>query len=280
MGRMADARRRARSTPPAPPTEPAGSAPPAAAAAAAPDVPAPAAAQPPPAEAAGWLAQDEALVFPVESPAAPGARLQLPSSGLAEDILRSVELPATPAPDAPAPAEPAAGAARSHTLSFFGGSLREEQEAVEASEHLVTFLLADEEYGVDVKLVQEIIRVSAITPVPRAPEFIRGVINLRGRIIPVVDLRRKLGLGDVDESSRRARVVVVRLRDRLIGVLVDGASQVLKVPVSVVEAAPEEVLSISHTFIRGVAKLEKRLIILIALQDILVPELRAAGAEA
>lgn len=277
MGRMADARRRARSTPPAPPTEP--PAPPAAAAGAAPDVPAPPAAQPP-AEAAGWLAQDEALVFPVESPAAPGARLQLPSSGLAEDILRSVELPATPAPDAPAPAEPAAGAARSHTLSFFGGSLREEQEAVEASEHLVTFLLADEEYGVDVKLVQEIIRVSAITPVPRAPEFIRGVINLRGRIIPVVDLRRKLGLGDVDESSRRARVVVVRLRDRLIGVLVDGASQVLKVPVSVVEAAPEEVLSISHTFIRGVAKLEKRLIILIALQDILVPELRAAGAEA
>ena len=277
MGRMADARRRARSTPPVPPTEP--PAPPAAAAGAAPDVPAPPAAQPP-AEAAGWLAQDEALVFPVESPAAPGARLQLPSSGLAEDILRSVELPAAPAPDAPAPAEPAAGAARSHTLSFFGGSLREEQEAVEASEHLVTFLLADEEYGVDVKLVQEIIRVSAITPVPRAPEFIRGVINLRGRIIPVVDLRRKLGLGDVDESSRRARVVVVRLRDRLIGVLVDGASQVLKVPVSVVEAAPEEVLSISHTFIRGVAKLEKRLIILIALQDILVPELRAAGAEA
>lgn len=281
MGRMADARRRARSTPPAPPTEPlAPATEPPAPPAAAPDVPASPAAQPPPAEPAGWLAQDEALVFPVESAAAPGARLQLPSSGLAEDILRSVELPAAPVPEAPVPAEPAAGAARSHTLSFFGGSLREEQEAVEASEHLVTFLLADEEYGVDVKLVQEIIRVAAITPVPRAPEFIRGVINLRGRIIPVVDLRRKLGLGDVDESSRRARVVVVRLRDRLIGVLVDGASQVLKVPVSVVEAAPEEVLSISHTFIRGVAKLEKRLIILIALQDILVPELRAAGAEA
>ncbi len=110
----------------------------------------------------------------------------------------------------------------------------------------------------DVKLVQEIIRVAAITPVPRAPEFIKGVINLRGRIIPVVDLRRKLGLGDVDEASRRARVVVVRLRDRLIGVLVDGASQVLKVPVSVVEAAPEEVLSIEHTFIRGVAKLGEK----------------------
>ena len=144
----------------------------------------------------------------------------------------------------------------------------------------LTFFLGSEEYGVEILKVQEIIGRMPITPVPLTSRYIRGVINLRGRIIPVVDLRRKLGLGDVDESSRRARVVVVRLRDRLIGVLVDGASQVLKVPVSVVEAAPEEVLSISHTFIRGVAKLEKRLIILIALQDILVPELRAAGAEA
>jgi purine-binding chemotaxis protein CheW len=117
--------------------------------------------------------------------------------------------------------------------------------------------------------------------VPRAPEFIKGVINLRGRIIPVVDVKRKLGLGDVDESSRLARIVVVRLRDRLVGVLVDGASQVLRVPVSLIEAAPEEVVSISQSFIRGVAKLEKRLIILIALQDVLVPDLReAAGAGA
>jgi len=278
MGRMADARRRARGTPPAPLPEPA------AAPASAPAAQQGAAPTPPPAEPETWLARDEALVFPVEGAAAagPSARIQLPSSGLAEDILRGMDGPAAPEPAAlqAPPAEPSGGA-RSHTLSFFGGSMREEQEAVEASEHLVTFLLADEEYGVDVRLVQEIIRVSAITPVPRAPEFIKGVINLRGRIIPVVDLRRKLGLGDVDEGSRRSRVVVVRLRDRLIGVLVDGASQVLKVPVSVIEAAPEEVLSIAHTFIRGVAKLEKRLIILITLQEILVPELRAtAGVEA
>lgn len=290
MGRMADARRRARGTPPAPPPEPAVAPPsdvaPTPAAAVSrerpPAAPAPLT-EPPSAGPEAWLAQDEALVFPVENEAAasPGARILLPSSGLAEDILRAVDVPAAPAPEAPhQDASEPGSASRSHSLSFFGGSLREEQEAVEVSEHLVTFLLADEEYGVDVRLVQEIIRVAAITPVPRAPEFIKGVINLRGRIIPVVDLRRKLGLGDVDEASRRARIVVVRLRDRLIGVLVDGASQVLKVPVSVIEAAPEEVLSIAHTFIRGVAKLEKRLIILIALQEILVPELRAtAGVE-
>ena len=71
-----------------------------------------------------------------------------------------------------------------------------------------------------------------ITPVPRAPEFIKGVINLRGRIIPVVDLKRKLGLGEVDGRARQSRIVVVKVRERLIGLLVDGASQVLKVPVS------------------------------------------------
>jgi purine-binding chemotaxis protein CheW len=217
---------------------------------------------------------------------APLARpLELPSSGLAEDILgaleHSAELPPEPPPAPEAPAEAPAQPTRGRGLSFFGAPLREERQAVEATEHLVTFMLAEEEYGVDVRLVQEIIRVSSITPVPRAPEFIKGVINLRGRIIPVVDVKRKLGLGDVDEASRLARIVVVRLRDRLVGVLVDGASQVLRVPVSLIEAAPEEVVSISQSFIRGVAKLEKRLIILIALQDVLVPDLReAAGAGA
>ncbi|HEV7498674.1 MAG TPA: chemotaxis protein CheW, partial [Vicinamibacteria bacterium] len=75
--------------------------------------------------------------------------------------------------------------------------MREERKAAEATEHLATFFLGGEEYGVDVRLVQEIIRVSDITQVPRAPDFVKGVINLRGRIIPVVDLKRKLGLGEV-----------------------------------------------------------------------------------
>ena len=83
--------------------------------------------------------------------------------------------------------------------------MREERKAVEATEHLATFFLAGEEYGVDVRLVQEIIRVTEITPVPRAPEFIKGVINLRGRIIPVVDLKRKLGPGRGGRGRARSR---------------------------------------------------------------------------
>jgi purine-binding chemotaxis protein CheW len=116
-----------------------------------------------------------------------------------------------------------------------------------------------------------------ITPVPRAPESIKGVINLRGRIIPVVDLKRRLGLGEV-AATRLARVVVVKLRERLIGLLVDGASQVLKVPVSLIEAAPEEIVEIDANYIRGVAKLEKRLIILVDLPKILGVDLKDALA--
>jgi purine-binding chemotaxis protein CheW len=157
---------------------------------------------------------------------------------------------------------------RAQSVSFFSAPAREERAAAEATEHLATFLLDREEYGVDVRLVQEIRRLTEITPVPRAPAFIKGVINLRGRIIPVVDLKRKLALGEV-ASSRAARIMVVKIEGRLLGLLVDGASQVLKVLVSSIEPAPDEVLEKGGDYIRGVAKLDKRLIILVDLRRIL-----------
>ena len=198
--------------------------------------------------------------------------MSLPSSGLAEDILVRAEARTTsPAP--PTAASDAAPAARSHNVSFFAAPAREEKKAVEATEHLVTFYLEREEYGVDVRLVQEVIRLPEITQVPRAPESIKGVINLRGRIIPVVDLKKKLGLGEL-LASRQARIVVVKVRERLMGLLVDGASQVLRVPVSSIEPAPEEVVEIDANYIRGVAKLPARLIILLDLQKVLGFELK------
>ena len=163
----------------------------------------------------------------------------LPASGLAEDILAQLEggpLAAGAAPAAVgATALPASGLAeevlgREQTLSFFSAPAQQQRAAAEATEHLATFFLDREEYGVDVKQVQEIRRVTEITSVPRAPEFVRGVINLRGRILPVLDLRRRLGLGEVVVASRAPRIVVVRVKERLLGLLVDGASQVLKVP--------------------------------------------------
>ena len=226
------------------------------------------------------LSANEAVVFPEDAEGAVAGRLTLPSSGLASDILAmAAAVPLAPVPAAPSPApapveHPSAPApARSHNISFFGSQSREEKKAVEATEHLATFFLAGEEYGVDVRMVQEIIRVAEVTQVPRAPEFVKGVINLRGRIIPVIDLKRKLALGEV-ERSRQARIVVVKVRERLMGLLVDGASQVLKVPVSLIEAAPDEVVEIDASYIRGVAKLETRLIILVDLPKVLSAELR------
>jgi len=218
-----------------------------------------------------------------EGAGADAARIALPSSGLAADILALAASGALePAPAAAAPPverrapESEAAAAPAHNISLFG-AVREERKAVEATEHLATFFLSGEEYGVDVRLVQEIIRVSEITQVPRAPGFIKGVINLRGRVIPVLDLKRKLGLGEVAESARMSRIVVVKVKERLVGLLVDGASQVLKVPVASIEAAPEEVVEIDANYLRGVAKLEDRLIILMDLPKVLALELREGG---
>jgi purine-binding chemotaxis protein CheW len=218
------------------------------------------------------------MVFPADP--APGAKIQLPASGTAEEILARAEAQALE-PDMAAAAVASAVALSepqlAASISFFSAPAREERAAVEAAEHLATFFLDREEYGVDVRLVEGFRRVTQITPVPRAPAFIRGVINLRGRIIPVVDLKRKLGLGEV-KDSRAARIAVVKIQDRLIGMLVDGASQVLKVPVSSIEPAPDEVVEKGGDYIRGVAKLEKRLIILVDLHRILILDGRAAPA--
>jgi len=216
-----------------------------------------------------------------------GEKIVLPPSGLAEDILALPESaavePLDPAePGALLPAEPREpepeAPIRAQSASFFAAPAREERKIAEATEHLATFFLDAEEYGVDVRLVQEIIRPSEITQVPRSPGFVKGVINLRGRIVPVVDLKRKLGLGEVDPDARPSRIVVAKLKERLVGLLVDGANQVLKVPVTAIEAAPEEVVAIDANYIRGVAKLEKRLIILMDLHKVLFPELREGAA--
>jgi purine-binding chemotaxis protein CheW len=225
------------------------------------------------------------FVFPADAEPVDQRRapITLPPSGLAADILALAGAAAVPAalPSRPEPAPTivAEVAPRAHNISFFAAPVREERKAAEATEHLATFFLGREEYGVDVRLVQEIIRVAEITQVPRAPDFIKGVINLRGRIIPVVDLKKKLGLGEV-EIARPSRIVVVKIKERLIGLLVDGASQVLKVPVSTIEAAPDEVTEIDATAIRGVAKLPGRLIILMDLTKTLSLELKEQADEA
>lgn len=280
MGRMADARKRARRSGPA--AEPQPPPPPAPAAGAPPPTAPPEAPPPPELLESDPVFDDE----PSGDAAAPASGLKLPASGLAEDILAGLGGASAASAEraSEAPTLKASGLAeevlgRSESLSFFSAPAQRQRAAAEASEHLATFVLAREEYGVDVRQVQEIRRVTEITAVPRAPEFVRGVINLRGRILPVLDLRRRLGLGEV-VVGRASRIVVVHLKGRLLGLLVDGAQQVLKVPVSQVEPAPEEVVQKGGDYIRGVAKLTDRLIVLVDLERLLAHELAAASSVA
>lgn len=133
---------------------------------------------------------------------------------------------------------------------------------------LVSFKLGDEEFGIDILKVQEIIRLINITKVPNSPEFVEGVINLRGRVIPIIDLRIKLGM-EKKESSNLTRIIVVEINHTTIGFIVDEVSEVLRISTSITEAPPAIVSSVNSDFITSVGKLENRLIILLNLEKIL-----------
>jgi len=158
------------------------------------------------------------------------ANIHLPASGLAEDILENY---------------------------------KEEPKDF----HMVTFNLG-EEYGVPIGQVQEIVRVGGITMVPNSPSYMEGVINLRGRVLPVLNLRKRLGLSAI-EMSNASRIVVTEIGSKVIGLLVDAVSHVIKVPSGNVEPAPEEVLEIDTDYITGVGKLNDKMIILLDLEKLL-----------
>ncbi len=133
---------------------------------------------------------------------------------------------------------------------------------------LVVFDLASEYYGVDIGDVREIIRMQTITRVPGAPSFVEGLINLRGRVVPVVDLRKRLNL-KVTEQTKDSRVVVVDIAGQDVGVIVDGVTEVLRIPNSSVEPASDMVTGVDSDYLRGIAKLETKLIILLEMNKVL-----------
>lgn len=133
---------------------------------------------------------------------------------------------------------------------------------------LVTFRIGEEEFGVDIVAVKEIIRLMQITMVPRAPEFIEGVINLRGKVIPVVNMRKRFNKGQVTPDSS-TRIVVMELDQKIVGFLVDGVSEVLRIPETTVEDPPPVVAGIGSEYIRGIGKLDTRLLILLDLDHLL-----------
>ena len=136
---------------------------------------------------------------------------------------------------------------------------------------LVSFNLGDEEYGVDILRVQEINRMVHITRVPKAPEFVEGVINLRGKVIPIVDLRKRFGL-TAKPHDKNTRIIVVDIDGRTVGLIVDGVSEVLRFSMDTIEPPPPMVTGVEAEYIWGVGKLEDRLLILLDLSKVLAKE--------
>ncbi|HJA77889.1 chemotaxis protein CheW [uncultured Desulfovibrio sp.] len=136
---------------------------------------------------------------------------------------------------------------------------------------LVTFSIGEEEFGVNILKVQEIIRTMEITKVPRAPDFVEGVINLRGKVIPIIDLRRRFGLAPRGHD-KNTRIIVIEINNIIVGFVVDAVSEVLRIPASTVEPPPPVVAGVESDYVSGVGKLQDRLLIMLDLDRLLSSE--------
>jgi purine-binding chemotaxis protein CheW len=139
---------------------------------------------------------------------------------------------------------------------------------------VVSFHLGNEEYGVDIAQVQEIIRMVEITHVPRAPRFMEGVINLRGQLIPIIDLRTRFAMPRV-EQTKSTRIVVTEIGSKKVGIIVDSVSEVINIPIEQVEDAPDMIAGVGTEYIQGVGKVGERLIILLDLTMVITGEEKA-----
>ena len=139
---------------------------------------------------------------------------------------------------------------------------------MEKDYQVVGFRIGNETYGVRIGSVREIVRVPEITIVPNAPEAIEGVINLRGKIIPVMDLRKRFGSAGI-QPDKKNRILVVELENRLLGLIVSSASEVLKIPPSEIEPPGTVFAEGESSYVTGVGKLKGRLIILLDIARLL-----------
>jgi purine-binding chemotaxis protein CheW len=146
--------------------------------------------------------------------------------------------------------------------------MAENNSAAQEEKQLVVFDLAAEAYGVDINAVQGIIRMQTITKVPRTPDFVEGVINLRGEVIPVVDLRKRFGL-KVAEETKDSRIVVVYIGEQQVGMVVDAVTEVLRISADSIEPPSPVITSADSAYLMGIAKLEDRLITLLDLEQAL-----------
>lgn len=149
------------------------------------------------------------------------------------------------------------------------------QDQIMGSTQLVSFRLAKEEYGIEITKVQEIILLGEITSVPRTPDFIKGLINLRSTVIPVVDLRLRFGL-PAEDATDETRIMVVNLNGKTLGIIVDAVSEVLRVSQDQIVPPPSAIAGLGREYLTGLVKLDTRLLILLNIEKILSDDDTAA----
>jgi purine-binding chemotaxis protein CheW len=135
-------------------------------------------------------------------------------------------------------------------------------------EQVVVFELRGEAYAVQVSRIQEIIRLQPITPIPRAPDYVVGMTNLRGQVIPVIDLVKRFALGEA-QQTKATRIIVAELPNQMVGMMVDNVISVAQIPKSTIEPPPPVVLSVDSEFIQGLTQYRERLLILLNLDKVL-----------
>ncbi len=150
---------------------------------------------------------------------------------------------------------------------------RADQLEKEQLMQLVGFTIGKELFGVNILMVQEIIRAAPITAVPNSPDFVEGVINLRGNIIPVIELRKRLGFTTPEVSMEDSWILILDIEGRITGFIVDSVTEVLKIEESTIEPPPDIVVAgLESQYIRGVCEIDDRLLILLDFTRILLVE--------
>lgn len=152
-----------------------------------------------------------------------------------------------------------------------------EKEAREEVQ-LVAFILEGEEFAVDIQQVREVLKMTQVTPLPQSADFIEGVINLRGEVIPVVDLRKRFELS-AGERTDQTRIIIVEIEENEVGLIVDSVSEVLRIPEKNIQPPPATVAGTRTDLIEGVGKLDERLIIILRLEKILTTSEKIALEE-
>ena len=145
-----------------------------------------------------------------------------------------------------------------------------EQDRQKDTIQLVRFQIAGEEYAIHIDKAQEIIKMQEITPLPQTPHFIKGVINLRGHIIPVIDMHEKLGF--TAENYDEARIIVVQINSKLVGMIVSSVSEVVILNTEDLEEPPEIISGLSKEYIEAIGKIDDKMIVIIKIDKLLTEQ--------